>query len=374
MIWNNNYITASVLVLVVIILSLTFFYSFRVLLKEGEIINNYGEIKNKNDLLIENNEENKEFQQINFLGDVMLARHVEYLMSEYGADYPFRSINFIDPEKDYTFANFEASIPIKHVKTPNFGFNFSVNPQYLGSLKRAGVTHLSLANNHAFDFGYDGFKNSRLQLEKNNLISFGQPNDLSTSSITYVSLSKHKVAVIAIHSVFTLPKEADLINVINQAKDNSDLQVIFIHWGVEYERKQAKNQRLLAKKFSELGIDLVIGHHPHVVQGIERINNTLVVYSLGNFIFDQYFNKDVRQGLVVQLIEKEGLDLELNLIPVTSENTLAQPVPMSDDEREEFLTELSQYSDLEIQDNIKSGKINLDSQLATSTEKAIIAR
>ena len=304
----------------------------------------------------------------------MLARHVEYLMSEYGADYPFRSINFIDPEKDYTFANFEASIPIKHVKTPNFGFNFSVNPQYLGSLKRAGVTHLSLANNHAFDFGYDGFKNSRLQLEKNNLISFGQPNDLSTSSITYVSLSKHKVAVIAIHSVFTLPKEADLINVINQAKDNSDLQVIFIHWGVEYERKQAKNQRLLAKKFSELGIDLVIGHHPHVVQGIERINNTLVVYSLGNFIFDQYFNKDVRQGLVVQLIEKEGLDLELNLIPVTSENTLAQPVPMSDDEREEFLTELSQYSDLEIQDNIKSGKINLDSQLATSTEKAIIAR
>lgn len=374
MIWNNNYITVSVLVLVVIILSLTFFYSFRMLLKEGEIINNYGEIKNKNDLLIKNKEENKDFQQINFLGDVMLARHVEYLMSEYGADYPFRSINFIDPEKDYTFANFEASIPIKHVKTPNFGFNFSVNPQYLGSLKRAGATHLSLANNHAFDFGYDGFKNSRLQLEKNNLIAFGQPNDLSTSSITYVSLSKHKVAVIAIHSVFTLPKEADLINVVNQAKDNSDLQVIFIHWGVEYERKQAKNQRLLAKKFSELGIDLVIGHHPHVVQGIERINNTLVVYSLGNFIFDQYFNKDVRQGLVVQLTEKESLDLELNLIPVTSENTLAQPAPMNNEEREEFLTELSQYSDLEIQDSIKSGKINLDSQLATSTEKAIIAR
>ena len=130
---------------------------------------------------------------------------------------------------------------------------------------------------------------------------------------------------------------------------------------------------MLATKFSELGADLVVGHHPHVVQGIEKINNTLVFYSLGNFIFDQYFNQPVRQGLVLQLMENSNSKLELNLIPVSSEETLAQPKLMNESAKSLFLKNLARYSSIDVVEDIKAAKISLDNLLATSTETAIIA-
>ena len=334
---------------------------------------NYGEIKDESVVTKNTEVMNTIKTQINFVGDIMLARHVEYLMSQHGADYPYRLIDFLEPEKSYTVGNFEASIPVNHVKTPNFNFKFAVSPRYLGELRKAGFTHLSLANNHAFDYGYEGFKNAKVQLERNDLISFGQPNEISSSSITFIDLPKHRVAVIAVHSVSSFPNNQELKTVFEQAKSESDLQIVFIHWGEEYQHQQSKSQRLLATKFSELGADLIIGHHPHVGQGIERINNALVFYSLGNFIFDQYFNQDVRQGLILKLIENSKFELELNLIPVISEETLAQPTLMNDTDRKLFLNKLSEYSSSDVKEFIKSAKVNLNNQLATSTETAIIA-
>ena len=99
----------------------------------------------------------------------------------------------------------------------------------------------------------------------------------------------------------------------------------------------------------------------------------MVFYSLGNFIFDQYFNQDVRQGLILKLIENSKFELELNLIPVISEETLAQPTLMNDTDRKLFLNKLSEYSSSDVKEFIKSAKVNLNNQLATSTETAIIA-
>jgi poly-gamma-glutamate synthesis protein (capsule biosynthesis protein) len=341
---------------------------------ELDFLPDYGEISDQttreasstvNELVVKN--------QINFVGDVMLARHVEYLMSVHGSDYPYSSIDFFDYENSYTIGNFEASMPVKHFKTPNFNFSFSVNSKYLSSLKKAGFTHMSLANNHAFDFGYEGYKNAKSQLEKNYLTTFGQPNNLSTSSFSYLNLPNHKVAVMGIHGVASVPSNDELETVFNTVNINSDFQVVYIHWGNEYEHQQSKSQRLLATKLSNLGADLIIGHHPHVAQGIERINDTIVFYSLGNFIFDQYFSQAVREGLVVNLTENSVSDLEINLIPITTKETLAQPTRMNDFEKNVFLEKLAGYSDYKMQESIMLAKIELNDMLATSSETAIIA-
>ena len=370
---SNYFLIISALVLLVSFSFLNSSSLFKTIFIKIGVAGNYGEIKSSDGTEENVIEKEKLKTQINFVGDVMLGRHVEYLMSQHGSDYPYRFIDFLDPENSYTVGNFEASIPINHVKTPNFNFNFSVNPWYLGELNKAGFTHLSLANNHAFDYGFEGFKNAKVQLERNNLLAFGQPNELSTSSITFINLPKHRIAIIGIHSVFSLPNDKDMKMILEHAENNSDFQVVFIHWGEEYQHQQSKTQRQLATKFSELGTDLIVGHHPHVVQGLEKINNTLVFYSLGNFIFDQYFSQDVRQGLTLRLFENSDSELSLDLIPVTSEETLAQPAAIVGDEKNIFLNKLAQYSSDEIQEDIRLAKINLRNMLATSTETAIIA-
>ena len=148
---SNYFLIISTLVLLVSFSFLNSSSLFKTILIKIGVAGNYGEIKSSDGTEENVIEKEKLKTQINFVGDVMLGRHVEYLMSQHGSDYPYRFIDFLDPENSYTVGNFEASIPINHVKTPNFNFNFSVNPWYLGELNKAGFTHLSLANNHVND-------------------------------------------------------------------------------------------------------------------------------------------------------------------------------------------------------------------------------
>jgi poly-gamma-glutamate synthesis protein (capsule biosynthesis protein) len=333
--------------------------------------------------LVKNDEKSLEFvklskdtqlplkQTISFVGDVMLARHVEYLLNEYGSDYPYRNLNFINKETDYLVGNFESSVPYKHKKTPNFNFQFSVNKKFLPNLKEVGFTHFSLANNHAFDYGREGYENTKTSFSDIDIHTLGHPTILSTSSVSFIELPNYRVAIIGIHNLFVVPSDNDIDKVFNWAKLNSDVQIVYIHWGVEYILNQSEEQRLFANKLIDAGADLIIGHHPHVVQGIEKIRGVPVFYSLGNFIFDQYFSNEVREGLMVSLVD-EG-DLNLLITPVSSKNTLAQPELMSHSDSEIFLNNLSKRSSSDLKNEILNKKILLNTKLATSSETAIIA-
>jgi len=124
----------------------------------------------------------------------MLGRHVEFLMSKHGSKYPYEKLEF-DMEDSYLIGNFEASIPKIHKRTPNFNFNFSVEEKYIPDLKSIGFTHLSLANNHSFDFGDDDFQNTKSVLMKNDLIPMGHPNFLASSSTEFLEVSGIKVSI-----------------------------------------------------------------------------------------------------------------------------------------------------------------------------------
>lgn len=294
-------------------------------------------------------------QRVLFTGDVMLARGVEWAMNDYGSNYPYAHIAEMFLEHDEVVVNFEASIPKTHTPTPAFKFAFSVDPTHLAALSDAGVTHASLANNHSFDFRKVGYSNTISVLEENGIIAFGKPYSLATSSVTVIE-GDTDIALIGVDLTQSSYTRNDLSGLFAHAEANSGLQVVVVHWGTEYDMHHSASQEKYAKLFVELGADLVVGHHPHVVQDIERVNGVPVFYSLGNLIFDQYFSDEVQEGL---MLSWDVTDSNLELIPVTSIGSRNQPRVMPEQEKKIFLEELRERSSSEMRDEILSNVISI---------------
>jgi len=114
-----------------------------------------------------------------------------------------------------------------------------------------------------------------------------------------------KIAFVGYNEFYADTKEQILQEIV-KTKQEVDIVVVFCHWGVEYSKDYTQGQQDLAHSFIDAGADLIIGLHPHVIEPMEEYNGKRVYYSLGNFIFDQYFSEDVRNGLGVKL----KIDLE----------------------------------------------------------------
>lgn len=313
------------------------------------------------------NESAASYDSMVFVGDVLLARNIEYLMRSNGNEYPFEGLNLTSlGANPAVIGNFEATVPIEHVPTPIGMINFSVSKTFLPQLKKSGYTHMSLANNHSFDFSEAGLNNTREELNKH-VTTFGDPNDELVSEVSYIELSGQKIALIGLNA---LPSNnnAELQNLFTQTSKESDIQIVFIHWGEEYALRHNDFQTEFATMLIDFGADLIVGHHPHVTQGVDLINGVLVFYSLGNYIFDQYFSKDVQEGLVLSLNYNDGLSI--SLIPISS--TLSQPKQMNSDKHGDFLDVLSRKSHPDLAEQIKTGHIKFDEDIETSDKVAMM--
>lgn len=293
-----------------------------------------------------------------FVGDIMLARSVERNLLSLPKEHAFLEVKELFKDK-FVVGNFEASVPKVHEPTPNFTFKFSVTPQLLPILKDAGIEYLSLANNHTLDFGVDGYRNTLEELKSQGLIPFGHPSAVSSSSVSYIDLGNKKVAVMGISNLFTSPSKAEWGPFLEEAKKNSDLQIVYIHWGNEYELVHNETQSKLAKELIDAGVEIIVGHHPHVVQDIWRYGDGIIFYSLGNFIFDQYWEDAVLEGLALDFsVTGEG-EWQMKLVPIESKSVRLQPREMVDKEREMFLSELALRSDPSLVESIRKGIISL---------------
>jgi poly-gamma-glutamate synthesis protein (capsule biosynthesis protein) len=154
------------------------------------------------------------------------------------------------------------------------------------------------------------------------------------------------------------PSREAIQRLIETASKESDMQIAFVHWGTEYEPLHSAFQEDLAKILIDAGAEVVIGHHPHVVQDIALYKGKPIFYSLGNFIFDQYFSEAVQDGLMVDFTP-EGGAYHFTLLPVTSRYSRSQPMLMLGDERKAFLIELAAKSEPELQEMIVEGNITL---------------
>lgn len=300
-------------------------------------------------------EEPYERLTMQFVGDIMLGRDVELKMREYGASYPYTHM-LEHLTASYVVGNFEASIPFVHVPTPSMTMRFSVDPEFIPALSAAGFTHLSLANNHGYDYGAEGYWNARAVLSANETVPFGHPYELAESSVAYIEHAGMRVALIGVYAVVSLPSEEELESLFSSA-ESSDLQIAYVHWGDEYELVHNAAQETLAHRLIDAGADLVVGHHPHVVQDIGSYQGVPIVYSLGNFVFDQYFSTDVQQGLMLTLTEENFGRYVLALTPLTSEYSRVVPQVMVGTEREAFLETLAMRSSRELRDQVRSGTL-----------------
>ncbi len=306
-----------------------------------------------------------------FVGDVLLARNIEQIMIAKGGDYPFTGVDFsaigLQPA---VVGNFEASVPIEHHPTKAFAMRFSVDAAYLESLYSAGFTHMSLANNHALDYGDAGLWNTRKEMTDREIEPFGAPDEAQSYTFSVLSIQGHSVAVVGLNLVGQTIDEQALSDLLTQVSDISDFQVVYVHWGIEYEVSHGKEQERWASFFVKNGADLIIGHHPHVVQDIDYIDGVPVFYSLGNYIFDQYFSQETKQGLMLHL--SFGAQPVLHIIPVNSEGTTSQPRLMREESHYEYLATLAARSNEEIRSYIAAGYIPLHIPVATSPKIAMM--
>lgn len=314
-----------------------------------------------------------EHESLVFVGDVMLARNVEFLMVREGADYPYRGLRLETlAQNPAIVGNFEASMATPHRETQAYEMKFSVRADMLSALRDAGFSHVSFANNHSLDYGIEGYKSATTQLIQNGITTFGHGSVIDQRSITYIDTPQGEVALIGINASAHIPTKQDIKSVLESASEESDLQIIYIHWGIEYESVHSKAQKLLAHELIEAGADLIVGHHPHVVQDVDIIDGVVVFYSLGNYIFDQYFSEDVKEGLVLSLdmVDEAGV----YLVPVASKNPLSQPTMMTPENHAVFLKNLAKRSHKSLQSHIEKGYIPLGGTVATSSKMAMMVR
>lgn len=289
-----------------------------------------------------------------FVGDIMLARKVEEYLNQ-SPDHSLKRFPTL-PENYSGVGNFESAVPRKHLPTPYYTFRFSTKEEHLQTLRTAGFHYLSLANNHTLDFGPEDFAHTVSALARADLIPFGHPTIIDSRSVTYINFKDEIIALTALNRTFGQLDSIALASELAEAEKKSDWLIAYIHWGEEYEPTHSTAQAALADELIANGVDLIIGHHPHVVQDIERRDGVLVFYSLGNFIFDQYFSREVEEGLTLLVTPtKKGLDIELK--PVTSLDRQSSPRPMTADEVTVFLTGLSERSDHELARAILAGRL-----------------
>jgi poly-gamma-glutamate synthesis protein (capsule biosynthesis protein) len=167
-------------------------------------------------------------------------------------------------------------------------------------LFRHNVRLVSLANNHSLDFGRSGLESTRALLSAASVGFFGDPLDPSRKSIVK-GVGGVPVAFVGFNQFLGVDSVQATVEEIERVKTSADHVVVFAHWGDEYVQAN-EFQKMAAHAFVDAGADVVVGAHPHVIQESEVYSGSLIYYSLGNFIFDQYWDDAVRTGLVLEAL------------------------------------------------------------------------
>lgn len=285
------------------------------------------------------------------VGDIMLDRYVETLIKKEGEDYLFAKIGSLLENHDIVLGNLEGPVFEKRKQTPDTAMNFSFNPQYLSTLKDNHFSILTLANNHTYDHGKEAFAETIEQLKAANLVPLGHPLAIASEYSAIQNVHGKRIGFLGFNAT-KLPFDSEKASLLVQEMNSkTDILLVTIHWGDEYTLKPNRFQKELAYVFIDNGADVIIGHHPHVVQSVEMYKGKVIFYSLGNFIFDQYFSTTTQEELAVEM-KIEEREITYTLHPLQSKRS--QPEQMQDQERRDFLKALANRSDPQLGAAIES--------------------
>lgn len=249
--------------------------------------------------------------RIIFVGDMLFDRQIRVIAERHGGDHIFSCIEDLLESTEVVIGNLEGPItsyPSRSVGSvigspENFVFTFPPSTAELLARHNFGI--VNIGNNHIGNMGRGGFEQTRTYLEEADVSYFG--GLYGQEYVHQRDIGKIKVSFVSYNEFGGLSPE-DVAGKIKEERLLGRIVIVYTHWGDEYIDSSAR-LRPIAKLFAESGASLVIGSHPHVVLPSEIIGETTIYYSLGNFIFDQYWNEDVRNGLAVEVVlSKNGVE------------------------------------------------------------------
>ncbi len=294
-----------------------------------------------------------------FSGDIMLGRYIATLRERKGGNFPFSHfedlLTGVSAELngtpfgaspipfDMVLGNLEGPVSTSSYVNPGTAMRFNFKPEVAALLAENGFTHLSMANNHSLDQGQLHFEETKKFLEEAEITGFGHADRID-GPWTFVieKVKDKKIGLIGLnHTVQDKINWEELYEKIQAWDQQVDFLIVSIHWGVEYA--PTANEQIVgwARSMVDAGADFIWGHHPHVIQNDEVYKGTPIYYSLGNFVFDQYWSQKTQEGLTL------GLKLTPLSKPQASSQAASQAAAQSDPNRGQWKIEvLEQVVDL----------------------------
>jgi poly-gamma-glutamate synthesis protein (capsule biosynthesis protein) len=297
---------------------------------------------------------------ISAVGDIMLDGTARPVMAEQGYDYPFVKMLPYFSSAQIVFGNVEGPLTDRGTPEQDKTFVFRSPPgKVAAALKAAGFNVVSLANNHTLDYGADGLKQTIEALDAAGIQHAGAGADLMAArQPALIQANGLKIAILAYsmtlpESFFAGPEkagtafghEAQVSADVTAARKQADIVLVSFHWGQEGKTVLRDYQIRLGHAAIDAGASAVIGHHPHILQGIEQYKDGIILYSLGNFTFGSYSMKSPRSA-VAQLRFRNARLQDVRLFPINVNNfeVQFQPQPLSGAAADAVIDELHTLS------------------------------
>ncbi len=254
-------------------------------------------------------------------GDVLLDRGCRTMSRRHGSGYLFEKVGDFMRMHDVAFCNLEGPISSRGKQISKL-INFRADSAFVDVLKRPGLNVLSLANNHMLDYGYDALLDTRRILEEHGFITVGagkdslqaaepaiiEKNGLRLAFLAYVTVPQVGIRYRGLLPCPAFPDTSVMRDEFSRLREIADFVIVSFHWGIEYTSRPSPEQVALGRFCVDNGADLVLGHHPHVLQSIEKYKGKFIVYSLGNFVFDQHKPVQRESMLFGCLFTEKGIE------------------------------------------------------------------
>lgn len=312
-----------------------------------------------------------------FLGDIFLGSWAADFIEKYGVDYPFRGCEEILLKADLAVGNLEGPITADGEPFPDKEFLLKMPPGCQVGLYEANIRCVNLANNHMMDYGLTGLKATFASLDSSNIRWFGAGfNRREGLEEAVFTIKNQTFAFLGFSATFpqefwatdssagtAFPWHEDLVESVNRCAEEYDVLVVSFHWSEEKLEYPKDYQLDLAHLCIDMGADLVVGHHPHVVQGVESYHGVPIFYSLGNFTFASY-SESALVGMAAVVDFAEGKAVSASVIPLNVHNAEVhfQPKPITGTRLNEFYKHLLNISQ----------ELNAEKMVITNTGELIL--
>lgn len=260
-------------------------------------------------------------------GDVEMARSINYnsVVKFNSFSWMFDKVKSIFKSSDVVLINLEGPFVNKCQPTTERIDVFCGDGRHAQGLKQAGVNVVNLANNHSGDYGKEGTANTISLLKKEDILTVGPfsiPVTKEIKGVKFTFLSYDDIECDEPKAF--CEKDDNIAKQIKKAKDKNGVLIVSFHWGVQYTSEPTVRQKYLAHMAVDSGADIVVGNHPHWIQPIENYHGKTIIYSHGNFVFDQQWSEKTREGIISRFRFYGNKLIKVEYIPIYI-NQLGQP-------------------------------------------------